>query len=199
MIFSLQESSSSHTMSRLLGNAMSKPASPLPVKPVVSLMLARTDLAAAAIRRLAEFFGPPDLVSPIWPYEATNYYQPEMGSSLGRQLVAFLHLADSSRLPDWKIFTNTWESRFSLGARRLVNLDPGYLTPDRLVLATGKNYAHRLHLGQGIFGDLALQYRAGECHPLPWSYPDYAQGPLPAYLLLARRKYLWQLQRLRGF
>ena len=184
-------------MSRLWGDAMSKPESPLPVKPVVSLMLARADLAVAAIRRLAEFFGSPDLVSPVWPYGVTEYYQQEMGPSLGRQLVAFLHLADSSRLPDWKIITNTWEGRFSLGGRRLVNLDPGYLTPDRLVLATGKNYAHRLYLGQGIFGDLVLQYRAGEFHDLPWSYPDYAQGPLPAYLLLARRKYLWQLERLR--
>ncbi|MEW6386659.1 MAG: DUF4416 family protein [Thermodesulfobacteriota bacterium] len=177
---------------------MSKPGPALPVKPVVSLILARKDLDQAVIQRLSAYFGPPDLVSPWWPFTATTYYSPEMGDDLGRRFVAFLHLASPALLPDWKVLTNGLEAQFSLGGRRLVNLDPGYVARERLVLATGKNYSHRLYLDQGIYGDLALIYAKGEFQPLPWSYPDYAAGPLLDLVDLVRRKYLWQLKAQSG-
>ncbi len=175
---------------------MSTPGPPLPVKPVVNLLLAAKELGPAVIQRLTEYFGPPDLVGPWWPFDATAYYTPEMGPELGRRLVAFLHLADPARLADWKVYTNGVEASFRLGGRRLLNLDPGYVARERLVLATGKNYSHRIYLDQGIFGDLTLVYGRGGFQPLPWSYPDYARGELPALLGLVRRKYLWQLKAL---
>jgi hypothetical protein len=173
---------------------MSTPGSPTPVKPVVSVLLAQEDLGPALVERLAGWFGPPDLVGPWRSFDATTYYAPEMGPHLGRRLVSFLHLADPARLPTWKVFTNEVERAFSLGGRRMVNLDPGYVAKERLVLATGKNYSHRIYLDQGIYGDLTLVYGRGGFQPLPWSYPDYAQGELPALLDLVRQKYLWQLK-----
>ena len=173
---------------------MSAPGPATPVKPVVSMLLAREDLGPALVQRLAGYFGPPDLVGPWWPFDTTAYYAPEMGPNLGRRLVSFLHLADPARLADWKVFTNTLEQAFSLGERRLANLDPGYVARERLVLATGKNFPHRIYLDQGIYGDLTLIFGRGNWRPLPWSYPDYAQGELPALLELVRRKYLWQLK-----
>jgi hypothetical protein len=173
---------------------MSQPSSALPVKPVVSLLLAREDLGPAVVARLSEFFGPPDLMGPWWPFNETDYYTPEMGPDLGRRLVSFLHLADPAQLASWKVFTNGLERALALGGRRVVNLDPGYLAKERLVLATGKNYSHRLYLGQGIYGDLTLLYGGGKLGPLPWSFPDYAGGEMPALLEAVRRKYLWQLK-----
>lgn len=173
---------------------MSTPAPALPVKPVVSLLLAREDWGPVLIRRLTEYLGPPDLVGPWWPFTITGYYTPEMGPALGRRLVSFLHLADPAGLAAWKVYTNKLEQELSLGGRRLANLDPGYVSRERFVLATGKNFTHRIYLEQGIFADLTLIYRQGRFQPLPWSYPDYAQGDLPALLGLVRRKYLWQLK-----
>lgn len=175
---------------------MSSPKPPRPVKPVVSLILTRKDLAPRVIEFLSTCLGPPDLVGPWWPFNITEYYYREMGSRLGRILVAFLHLSDPGRLAAWKLFTNQLEERFSLGGRRLVNLDPGYVAPERLVLATGKNYSHRLYLDHGIYGDLTLIYAQGGFQPLPWSYPDYAQGEVPELLQRVRRKYLWQLKEI---
>jgi hypothetical protein len=175
---------------------MSQPGLPAPVKPVVSLLLAREDLGPTVVARLSRYFGPPDLVGPWWPFTATTYYTPEMGPHLGRRLAAFLHLGDPAQLAAWKVFTNRLEEEFTLGGRRLVNLDPGYVAPGRLVLATGKNYTHRLYLDHGIFGDLTLIFAKGGFQPLPWSYPDYAHGELPELLGLVRRKYLWQLKAL---
>lgn len=173
---------------------MSDPKPSLPVKPVASIIMARGDLSGPVLRRLADYFGPPDLVGPWRPFTATAYYEPEMGPHLGRQLAAFLHLADPGQLARWKRFTNHLEAAFSLGGRRLVNLDPGYVAGERLVLATGKNYTHRLYLEQGVYGDLTLLYSKDGFQALPWSYPDYATGELPALLALIRRKYLWQLK-----
>lgn len=175
---------------------MSWPRPPLPVKPVASIILARQDLGPAVVERLTGHWGPPDLVGPWWPFTATDYYTEEMGPDLGRLLVSFLHLADSGQLAQWKVFTNGIEEKFSLDGRRLVNLDPGYLAKERLVLATGKNFPHRLYLDYGIYGDLTLIYRRGTFQPLAWTYPDYARGPLPELLLLVRKKYLWQLKRM---
>lgn len=173
---------------------MSRPGPMLPVKPVVSLLLARRDLCPAVVERLSVHFGPPDLVGPWWPFTATDYYTPEMGPGLGRLLVSFLHLADPAQLANWKVFTNDIEAKFSLGDRRLVNLDPGYVAKERLILATGKNFSHRLYLDRGIFGDLTLIYGQGTWQALPWTFPDYAGTPLSDLLLLVRKKYLWQLK-----
>jgi hypothetical protein len=177
---------------------MSQPGLPLPVKPIVSLLLARRDLSPAVIERLAGHFGPPDLVGPWWPFTATDYYTPEMGPGLGRLLVSFLHLADPAQLANWKVLTNDIEARLSLGGRRVVNLDPGYVAKERLILATGKNFSHRIYLDHGIFGDLTLIYGQGTLQTLPWTFPDYAGGPLPELLLRVRKKYLWQLKVLTG-
>ncbi len=175
---------------------MSTPAVPPAVKPVASLILAREDLTGPVLRRLATYWGPVDLVGPLWPFTATDYYSREMGGGLWRCLASFLHLASAAHLADWKVRTNLLEKHFSLGGRRLVNLDPGYVARERLVLATGKNYAHRIYLGQGIFGDLTLLAGRGGFEALGWTYPDYAAGPLPEFLALVRRKYLWQLKQL---
>jgi hypothetical protein len=175
---------------------MSELRPPQPVKPIVSLIMARDDLSGPVLCRLADYFGPPDLVGPWWPFTATEYYAREMGPDLGRRLAAFLHVADPAHLARWKLFTREVEEEFSLGDRRLVNLDPGYVAAERVVLATGKNYTHRLYLKQGIYGDLTLIYSQGGFQALPWSYRDYAEGELPALLTLIRRKYLWQLQSL---
>ena len=175
---------------------MSTPAEPTAVKPVVSLMLAREDLAGPVLRQLASYLGPPDLVGPLWSFTSTDYYAREMGGGLWRRLASFLHLAGADRLADWKVFTNLLEKRWSLGGRRLVNLDPGYVSRERLVLATGKNFSHRIYLGQGIFGDLTLLAGPGGFGALSWSFPDYAEGPLPELLAIVRQKYLWQLKQL---
>ncbi len=173
---------------------MSQPALPLPVKPVVSLILTREDLGPPVMARLSEFFGPPDLVGPWHPFTATDYYHREMGAPLGRRCAAFLHLADPARLAAWKLFTNGLEEKWALAGRRTVNLDPGYVAKERLVLATGKNFSHRIYLNDSIYSDLTLVYGQGSFQSLPWTFPDYAGEELREFFNLIRRKYMWQLQ-----
>ena len=73
--------------------------------------------------------------------------------------------------------------------RRRVNLDPGYLLLERFVLASGKNFTHRIYIGQGIYADLTLMFQKGAFRTLPWTYPDYAARDMQSFLTQVRRKY----------
>jgi len=173
---------------------MSVPHPPQPAKLVIGMLLARPDLFPALAAELEVAFGRMDLVSAWMPFDYTTYYAKEMGSSLSRRVLAFRPLMDQERLPAIKSATNAIECAYALGGRRQVNLDPGYLLLERFVLATGKNYSHRIYLGQGIYADLTLIYRRGTFHPLPWTYPDYAGPALRRFLLAVRAKYALDLK-----
>jgi len=175
---------------------MSLPRRPLPVKPLVSVIFAQPNLETTVFQELTGLLGPPDLVSGWLPFDQTRYYEPEMGGRLQRRLAAFLCLADPGMLSRWKQYTNQLEDRLSMGGRRWVNIDPGYLARERLVLATGKNYTHRLYLQDGIYGEVTLIFQKGGWQTLPWTYPDYGSEPLRHFLAQARQKYLWQLRQL---
>jgi hypothetical protein len=151
---------------------------------------------AAAISEVDQRYGPVDFLSEPLAFDFTVYYEPEMGPGLRRRLAGFGPLIAPEELPAIKLWTNALESRF-LNERkgRKVNIDPGYLAASKLILATGKDYSHRIYLGQGIYGDLTLWFQKGAWAPLPWTYPDYGSQPLIGLLGLLRKRYLWQLKK----
>ncbi len=167
---------------------MSSPRPPSPARLVVGLFTAERELLHEAAMALSELFGPLDAASPWFSFHHTSYYEREFGSPLFRRLMAFKRLADQGELCDIKLATNEVEKKFLRpeGSRRL-NLDPGLLTPERFVLATGKNYVHRVYLAKGIYADLTLVYRRGVYEPLEWTYPDYAEACVRDFLLQLRR------------
>jgi hypothetical protein len=162
---------------------------------VASIIAADESLLEEAAGRLINSFGPISLQSEIFPFTETDYYAKEMGTGLVRRLLGFERLFPQGSLAQAKHETNGIERHMSSGGRRLVNIDPGLLTAERLVLATGKNRAHRVYLGQGIFGDLTLLFSGGGFHALPWTYPDYAGESIRDLLGLWREVYI---QRVRG-
>ncbi|MBL0714339.1 MAG: DUF4416 family protein [Desulfosarcina sp.] len=167
---------------------MSHPRPASRAKLVVGFLVRAQSLALRIIDDLGEHFGPLDLVSPWLPFDYTDYYAREMGAPLYRRLLAYKALVAQDRLSTLKHITNRVEEAFTIDGRRRVNIDPGLLLSERFVLATGKNFAHRIYLDQGIYADLTLIYRGGAFQALPWTYPDYADTRLQAFLLRARRK-----------
>jgi len=157
-------------------------------------ILAPEGLLAAVESSLSAAFGPLDLKSGVFPFSFTEYYEAEMGSGLYRRFVAAEALIAQNILPEIKHRTNQIEGQFSLAGertlRRRVNLDPGYLTPAKIVLASTKDYAHRIYLDQGVFGDLHLKYEQGVYQPLPWTYPDYRTPEALTFFAELRRLYL---------
>jgi hypothetical protein len=177
---------------------MSVPVPSRPAKLLVGFFLARQTLAGTIMERLEDLFGPIDLVSRWLPFDYTDYYTREMGAPLYRRMAAFKRLIEQEQLPDIKHLTNAIEADHISQSGRSVNIDPGYLLLERLVLATGKNFSHRIYLRRGIYADLTLIYRQGRFESLPWTYPDYADAQLQDYLFKVRKKYALDLKADEG-
>ena len=173
---------------------MSHPQPPKPAKLVIGLFTQKQELMAAVAADLMESFGSIDLISPLFPFDFTTYYEKEMGSPLFRRIFVFKSLIQQDDLADIKLKTNAIETLYSADGMRQVNIDPGYLLMERLVLATGKNFAHRIYIGKCIYADLTLIYQKNGYQPLPWTYPDYAHGSIRNFLILVRNKYMEDLK-----
>jgi len=123
-------------------------------------------------------FGVPEIISPAIYFDFTNYYTPTMGAPLSRRFYLFPPGFQPETLPDIKLRTNELEIEaaraLDLGVERPLNLDPGYLTLSKLILASTKDHAHRIYLRDGIFAEITLYYRAKSFRPGPYTFPDYA-------------------------
>jgi hypothetical protein len=143
-------------------------------------------------------FGPIAVESEHFEHNETTYYEREMGTGLRKTFWAFEQLVDPARLVEAKLTTNAWEAEYAATAdnpeARPLNLDPGYLTEAKLVLASTKDRDHRLYLDRGIFAENTLFFRAGGWHLRPWTYPDYQRADY--HLFFTRcRDYLRQRYR----
>jgi hypothetical protein len=175
---------------------MSEPRDPHPVKLLMSLFSSEEDLPNAVIPRLEETYGSTDWRSPALLFDRTTYYAREMGWPLHRRFVSFESLIPPERLVEVKLDTNALEKQYLRGGSRRINIDPGYLAPERLVLATGKNYTHRIYLAKGIYADLTLVFYKGAFKALPWTYRDYADAGLLRHFQAVRLRYMDQLREM---
>lgn len=177
---------------------MSTPRESDKVRLFTSLFSTEKDLIDRVIDELTVLFGPPDVVTPWLMFDRTRYYEREMGWPLHRRFVTFRELMPPEDLADKKLETNKIEERYSSGGKRCINIDPGYICLERLVLATGKNYTHRIYLSRGIYADLTLVFNRGTFKPLEWSYPDYSNEDSIEFFNTAREKYKNQLRTVEG-
>ena len=96
-----------------------------------------------------------------------------MGKGLTRRFISFSKLIPIQDLYRIKLYTNRLEEKFSVAKHRQINIDPGYLDLAKLVLASTKDYAHRIFLRKGIFAEITLTYRQDSFSRNDWTYPDY--------------------------
>ena len=167
---------------------------PAPVKLIVSAFAPSRALLDEAKRALVAEWGTIDYESELLSFDHTAYYEAEFGPDLVRLIWSFAHLIDPGALAEIKVRTNELEGRWAADGKRKVNLDSGYVALSKMVLATTKNYDHRIYLGRGIYGEVTLHYRQGAYHAWPWTYPDYATARYRALFAGIRERYLEQLR-----
>ena len=175
--------------------AAAKP--PRRVKFFVGMLGGDPDLFARAKQLLTRAWGAADSASPCWDWSWTDYYHAEMGPDLRRQFISFQDLGMPDRLVELKRLANDLETRIgrdclASAGQRPVNLDPGYLTSAKLVLASMKDHAHRIYLGQGVHAEVTLTFEHNAWKALPWTYPDYGSPEYHAYFADLRAAYKQQ-------
>ena len=137
-------------------------------------------------------FGPIDSESEVFPFDLTSYYHEEMGKPLFKKFIGFEKLIKPDILPEIKKYSVSLERKLSKKQKRTINIDPGYLTAAKVVLASVKNYSHRIYLRKGVFAELALYYKGKAFQPLPWTYTDYKSEAYIQYFENLRKKFMNQ-------
>jgi hypothetical protein len=165
--------------------------------PVLLVIAASSRYDAAlewAKQQSAAQFGPIALASVAFDFTETDYYASTMGANLKKQFLAFERLIDPAEMAEIKRRTNLWENEYAASGRhaepRPLNLDPGYITPAKLVLASTKDHAHRVYLRGGIYAELTLAYRGGHWQALEWTYPDYRREDYQRFFAECRNRLL---------
>ncbi len=156
------------------------------VKLIIGLIYSK-DKKATAIKKLEELYGPTDAISENVKFDFTDYYASEMGRELGRIWLGFRNLIEQDALADIKNKTIEIEKDFSISGKRTINIDPGYLAPSKLILASTKD---------NIYAEITLQFSKNAFRFLPWTYPDYQSEKFIQFLSDCREKLLVQLKAL---
>ena len=170
---------------------MSELTEPVKANLTISVMF-RDDALLAEIKGILEKkYGETDAVSKVYDFSSISpYYDPEMGCDIKKTVFSFKEPVPRDLLKDVKLFCVELEKKYSENGSRLVNLDPGLVTLENFILATGKNYSHRIYLGSGVFAEVTLMFgKKNAVKELPWSYRDYLYEPARSFLLEVRELY----------
>lgn len=163
------------------------------IKPIAGILTSRADLMEGIISNLAKHFGPADIIGDWHKFDHTRYYEKEMGTDLLRCFVSFSRLVPAGETTDFKRLAMEIETLFCKDNSRLVNIDPGYIDANKLVLVSGKHGGHKIAIAGSAFVDLLLWYDKG-WKPMPWAFPDFRGGEYFQLFTKMRTKYKKQMR-----
>jgi len=172
-----------------------------PVKLFIGVLVSDRKFIPNVEERLTPLFGPVDHRSEVIPFDFTDYYEKEMGDILDRVFFSFERLIEADRLPEIKRQTNELEDELAellrtpnTTIKRPVNLDPGYVEQAKVVLASTKNFYHRIYIGRGIFAEVTMHFKNNTYQFFPWTYPDYQSRDYQEFFLRTRQIFRSQLR-----
>jgi hypothetical protein len=170
---------------------MGQPTFHAPVARLLAVITRYDEALAWTKATLAGAWGPVALQSPSFPFRETDYYTATMGPELNKTFLVFEPLADPGDVADWKFRSNAWEDEYAALRRhdelRPLNLDVGYITPAKLVLASTKDHAHRMYLGRGMYAEVTLFYKHRMWQHHDFTFPDYRRADYHAFFEEVRR------------
>lgn len=157
---------------------MGKISEPEPVNLIIGMLSSIPAQFEIAKNELEKCYGKIDFTSEIIPFTFTKYYNHEMGENINRKFLSFSTLINPKDIATIKVHTNNLETTLTTNntnITRAINLDPGYICNSKLILASTKDFAHRIYLQQGIFAEITLTYssRNKSYEPHDLTFPDY--------------------------
>lgn len=169
------------------------------VKLFVGFIYGQQEICEEVKRTLQQSFSPIDMESVEFPFEKTTYYNDEMGSSLFKRFFSFTSLIAPEELPDIKILTNRIEIETAINGKRIINIDPGFLSDANVILATTKNHYHRVPLAKGIYAHIEYVIKKrNTLTVMEWTYPDFRTPEYMDFFIRLIPKYKEDSRKLRG-
>lgn len=130
-----------------------------PVKLFFGALYSDSEKLEQTLNKIEKDFGPIDFRSQDFNFSMTDYYVPEMGAPIYRLFVSNENLISPQEIAKIKLLSNDIEDEFAESGKRKVNLDPGYLDYDKVVLASAKYNGDKIYLERGIWADLTLRFK----------------------------------------
>ncbi|MBU0757992.1 MAG: DUF4416 family protein [Nanoarchaeota archaeon] len=168
---------------------MAEPCFPEKAFLIIGIMYKSKRQYEMALEALQKRFGKISTTSDEFEFDFTKYYDSEMDRNLKKIFVAFEEKIDISALPDIKLYTNSIEEGLTKNRIRSVNLDPGYLTKNQLIVASAKSRPHRIYLGKGIYAHIMYFFRKDGVVTFRWTFPDYRKKENIEFFLGLRKKF----------
>lgn len=163
---------------------------PESVLPVTAVFTRYPEAIEWAREKIETNWGKIVLSSELFPFEQTQYYESTMGPSLKKIFFAVSPFMDPARLAEMKNQSNLWEeeyaAKFPKPESRPLNIDPGYVDLGKLVLASSKDFYHRIYLGKGVYAEITLSFTKGRWTAFPWTFPDYREEAYHPFLVKCR-------------
>ncbi len=175
---------------------MAEIQTPLPVKLFVGVLTSIPEAFDHAEKELTRLYGSVDSRSQAFSFDLTHYYDETMGKSIQRRFFSFSELIEPAAIAEMKVQTNELESILGMkwqDIQRPVNLDPGYLEQSKIVLASTKNFYHRILIQGSIYAEVTLHFEAGKWCAFPWTFPDFKTDQYHPFFTSLRNLYRAQL------
>ena len=170
---------------------------PQPVKLVMGVIY-RDEAALDQVEsRLAGEVGEVDARSAPFDFDVTDYYEDEMGSGLKRVFLSFKNLIDPGDIVDIKLAAVRLEEDMCREGKRTVNLDPGYMDFNKLILVSAKFLAQKIYLAKGVYADPTIYYDKG-WKDYDWAFPDFRSGRYSDFFDKVRRLYKAKIREIQG-
>ena len=169
---------------------MGKAKKPKAVKLIIGMLAKSQKLFDKAEEFFIKDLGAIDYKSPLIPFDYTDYYKEELGIALKRKFVSFRKAISPEKIAKIKLLTNSIEETLAMDKKRQINIDPGYISDAKFILATTKDYFHRIYLNHGIYAEITLKWRKGGFEPFEWTYPDYRSRVYIDILNAIRNNYM---------
>ena len=146
---------------------MALPKQPQKVKLFIGILSSDTKLFEI-IKKEFEY-GEIDYESDVFDWNFTKYYNDELGENIKKKFMFFKKLINPEKIADIKIDTNKIEDKY----KRKINLDPGYLTRSKVLLASAKDRSNKVYIKSGIYGDIVLIFKNKSFEPFPFTFKDF--------------------------
>jgi len=138
----------------------------------MAVMYASDELFNNVKDELIQKYGELKAESNPYDFDFTSYYEKEMGSGLKKKFLIFKKEIIKEDLTEIKLFITEIEKKLSIENKRKVNIDPGYLSENELVLATFKAKDFKEKISDKVWVHKVLEFN-GKIKEFFHTFADY--------------------------
>ena len=149
------------------------------------IMFSDRNFYKKAIEDLIKKFGEIEKESFEYDFDKfTSYYEKEMGKNLIKKIIIFKKEIKEKDLINIKKFISGIERKYSIDNKRKINIDPGCIPKNKVILASFKKKDFKKDLGEGVYAHEVLRFENGKVKEFWHTFGDYRKEKIKEFLII---------------